>query len=224
MKVLIVEDERTLALEMEAFLKDSFYSCDLAFTAKQALKFTETNVYEFVLLDLGLPDKDGLELLKEIKEDLPDAAYIIVTARGQLEDRIKGLDLGADDYLSKPFSLLELNARMQAIKRRKFALNDTLVELNDFQVDLKKRMVYHNNAEIELSKKEFDILSYLVLHKNKPITRVQISEYIWGNFSDEEYDSNYIDVHIKNIRKKLSAHANADFLETVRGVGYKIKI
>ncbi len=223
MKVLIVEDERAMALEMEAFLIKSFYLCDLAFTAKQGLQKMEEGPYDFILLDLGLPDKSGLLVLEEAKKNCPDASYIILSARGELEDRIKGLDLGADDYLPKPFSLLELHSRMQAISRRKFGLQDSTVPLGDFRIDLTKRLVYHNNAEIELSRKEFDLLSYLLLHKNRPLTRMQLSEHIWGNFSDDDYDSNYIDVHIKNIRKKLAAYSSVEWLQTIRSVGYKIK-
>lgn len=224
MKVLIVEDEKAMAQEMEAFLKKSHYLCDLAHTARQGLEKTEDNLYDFILLDLGLPDQDGLLLLKEVKKNCPDAAYIILSARGALEDRIRGLDLGADDYLPKPFSLLELQSRMQAISRRKFGLQDDSVSLGDFRVDLNRRLVYAGEAEIGLSRKEFDLLSYLLLHKNRPLTRMQLSEHIWGNFSDDEYDSNYIDVHIKNIRKKLSAFGTVEWLQTIRSVGYKIKL
>lgn len=225
MKVLIVEDEKVMASEMEAFLKNTFYLCDLAYTAKQGLEKMEENQYDFILLDLGLPDKDGLLLLQEAKKNCPDAACIILSARGQLEDRIKGLDLGADDYLPKPFSLLELQSRMQAVARRKFGLADSIVVLGDFRVDLNKRLVlYADEVEIALSRKEFDLLSYLLLHKNRPLTRMQLSEHIWGNFSDDDYDSNYIDVHIKNIRKKLSAYSSVEWLHTVRSVGYKVKI
>ncbi|HEX2846764.1 MAG TPA: response regulator transcription factor [Chitinophagaceae bacterium] len=223
MKVLIVEDERSMALEMEAFLMKS-YLCDLAFTAKQGMRLMEDNQYDFILLDLGLPDKDGLLVLEEAKRNCPQASYIILTARGDLEDRIKGLDLGADDYLAKPFSLLELQSRMHAIARRKSGLKDSQVDLGDFNVDLHRRAVSFNGEDIDLSRKEFDLLSYLLLHKNRPLTRMQLSEHIWGNLSSDDYDSNYIDVHIKNIRKKLTVFAPADWLQTIRGIGYKIKL
>ncbi|HEV3222072.1 MAG TPA: response regulator transcription factor [Puia sp.] len=224
MKVLIIEDERSMALEIAAFLKKAFYLCDLAYSAKQARQMMEENPYNFILIDLGLPDLDGLQVLKEAKSTCPDASYIILTARGDLEDRIKGLDLGADDYLPKPFSLLELQSRMQAITRRKSGLNDSLVPIGDFTIDLSKRLIFFEKNDIELSRKEFDLLSYLLLHKNRPLTRLQLSEHIWGNFSDDDSDSNYIDVHIKNIRKKLAAHASVEWLQTIRGIGYKIKI
>lgn len=224
MKVLIVEDERTLVREMKAFLEKAFYLCDHAYTAAQAKQLMVENEYDFILLDLGLPDNDGLALLNETKKICPDASYIILTARGDLEDRIKGLDLGADDYLAKPFSLLELQSRMHAISRRKSGNNDPVLELGDFHVDLNKRAVRFEETEIELSRKEFDLLSYMLLHKNRPLTRLQLSEHIWGNFSDDDYDSNYIDVHIKNIRKKMGAYAPVNWLQTLRGIGYKIKL
>jgi two-component system, OmpR family, response regulator len=224
MKVLIVEDERSMALEMEAFLTKAFYLCDLAFSARQARELLENHPYNFILLDLGLPDQDGLEVLKQAKKICPDASYIILTARGDLEDRIKGLDLGADDYLPKPFSLLELQSRMQAIARRKSGLNDSVVALDGFSVDLSRRTVFFDKNEIELSRKEFDLLSYMLLHKNRPLTRLQLSEHIWGAFSEDDYDSNYIDVHIKNIRKKMTPYAPVEWLQTIRGIGYKIKI
>ncbi len=224
MKVLIVEDEKAMANEMCMFLEKAFYLCDIAYSASQANLMMEENQYDFILLDLGLPDKDGLLVLADSKKNCPNASYIILTARGDLEDRIKGLDLGADDYLAKPFSLLELQSRMQAITRRKSGNNDPVIELGEFCVDLNNRAVLHEQNNIELSRKEFDLLSYMLLHKNRPLTRFQLSEHIWGNFSDDDYDSNYIDVHIKNIRKKMAAHGSVEWLQTLRGIGYKIKI
>ena len=223
MKVLLIEDEKTLAYEVEAFLKKAFYICDMAHTARKGLEMLGVNPYDFVLLDLGLPDLDGLKVLQEAKKLNPDAAYIILTARGNIEDRIVGLDLGADDYLPKPFSLLELQSRMQAISRRKFNLNTHEILLGEFVIDLQKRIVSHQTNEIDLTRKEFDLLSYLLLHKNRVLTRMQLSEHILGTFADDDYDSNYIDVHIKNIRKKLGAFGQVEWLETVRGVGYKIR-
>ncbi len=224
MRVLIVEDERTLAKEMKSFLEKSAYTCDLAHGAATAQKYMEENEYDFLLLDLGLPDGDGLVLLDGSKKLCPGVSCIIITARGKVEDRIKGLDLGADDYLAKPFSLLELQSRMQAISRRKSGNTDPVVELGEFRVDLNKRTVHFESTEIDLSKKEFDLLSYMLLHKNRPLTRMQLSEHIWGSFSDDDYDSNFIDVHIKNIRKKLIPYAPLPWLQTMRGIGYKIKI
>jgi two-component system OmpR family response regulator len=224
MKVLIVEDERSMAEEMREFLEKASYQCELAFNARHARQNMEKNHYDFILLDLGLPDIDGLEVLKNARSLSPDASFIILTARGNLDDRIKGLDLGADDYLPKPFSLLELQSRMTAISRRKSGLKDSLVELGEFVVDIHQMTITFESQEIPLSRKEFDLLYYLLIQKNKPVTRIQLAEHIWGNFADDDYDSNFIDVHIKNIRKKLQVYSSVDWLQTIRGIGYKIKI
>lgn len=224
MKALIVEDERSLAKEMENFLRQEHYVCDLAFTGRDASEKICVNLYDFVLLDLGLPDYDGLELLKEAKQASQEAAFIIITARGAVDDRIKGLNLGADDYLAKPFSLLELHSRMQAIGRRKFGLSTSTIPLGEFTLDMTGRKLSWGEAPVALTKKEFDLLSYLVLHKNRVLTRFQLTEHIWGNILEDDYDSNYIDVHIKNLRKKLAAYAEPEWLETVRGVGYRVRL
>ena len=223
MKVLIVEDAKNIATEIISFLDKANYQCDHALSGMQARSMMEDNAYDFVLIDLGLPDYDGLQVLKEAKTICAQASYIILTARGDLDDRIKGLDLGADDYLPKPFSLLELQARMMAISRRKSGIKDSTIGIGDFIVDLQKRAISYEGQEIQLSKKEFDLLNYMLLHQNKPLTRMQLSDHIWGNFADDDYDSNFIDVHIKNIRKKLMQYAPVDWLQTIRGVGYKIK-
>ncbi|QJX48480.1 response regulator transcription factor [Hymenobacter taeanensis] len=224
MHVLIVEDEKSLHQEVQQFLLQSQYLVDSAFTFAEASEKIFVNSYDFVLLDLGLPDGDGLELLREARQnDKQEASFIILTARGALDDRIRGLDLGADDYLPKPFSLLELQSRMQAIMRRKFGLKRQEMLFGDgFQLDATGRTLRYNGQDVSLTKKEFDLLHYLLLHKNRVLTRLQLGEHLWGNVLEDDSDSNYIDVHIKNIRKKLSQFAPADFLETVRGIGYRV--
>jgi DNA-binding response OmpR family regulator len=223
MNVLIIEDEEALAHELEIFLTNHNYITDLCYNGRAASEKIATNMYDFILIDLGLPDYDGLDLLKEAKKDNPDAACIILTARTEIYDRVRGLDLGADDYLPKPFSLLELQSRMQAIMRRKFGLKQSIVELGDFLINLTDRIITcDGNTVSAITKKEFDLIAYLILHKNRTLTRTQLSEHIWGSVINDDYDSNYIDAHIKNIRKKLNVYAAPDWLETVRGLGYKI--
>ena len=222
MNVLIVEDERSLSHEMEIYLTRQNFNCDVAFNGKSASDKIHANSYDFVLLDLGLPDMDGLELLKESKKSGIESAFIILTARGEVEDKITGLDLGADDYIPKPFSLAELHSRMQAILRRKHGLKSNVMSIHEFSIDIQNRTVSSNGQTINLTKKEFDLLHYLALHKNRVLTRMQLTEHIWGDVLEDDYESNYIDVHVKNLRKKLSAHAPIDWFETVRGVGYRV--
>jgi len=225
MNVLIVEDEKALAGELHIFLTGNNFLCETCYNGATASEKIATNQYDFILIDLGLPDYDGLDLLKEAKQSNPEAACLILTARAEVYDRIKGLDMGADDYLPKPFSLLELQSRMQAIMRRKFGLKHNLITLGNFAIDLTDRTICFNSAQVNaITKKEFDLIAYMILHKNRTLTRPQLSEHIWGSVVNDDYDSNYIDAHIKNIRKKLNMFESPDWLETVRGLGYRINL
>jgi DNA-binding response OmpR family regulator len=224
MRILIVEDEKSLSQEIRQFLEKEEYNCDQAFTGKEASELIAINPYDFVLLDIGLPDYNGLDLIKEAKEYNSEAYFIVITARGELEDKIKGFDLGADDYLPKPFSLLELLSRVQAITRRKFGHQSSIINFGGFALDTMKKNLTHKDKNIDLTKKEYKLLSYLVLNKNRVLDRLQLTEHIWGDFFEDDFDSNYIDVHIKNIRKKLSNFDNSNWIKTVRGIGYKFEL
>ncbi len=222
MNLLIVEDEKSLASEIAEFLKSENFLCDIANTGTEASEKIAINLYDFVLLDLGLPDIDGLDLIREAKINNSEASFIIITARGAVEDKVKGLNIGADDYLAKPFALIELLSRINAVARRKFNLTNADIYLGDFSMQVQSRRLICNGKDVDLTKKEFDLLQYLVLNKGKVLTRHQLYEHIWGNILDDQYDSNFIDVHIKNLRKKLNLHAPSPWLETVRGIGYRI--
>lgn len=222
MNVLIVEDEKSLAGEVSSFLKREGFLCDMANTGKDASEKIAVNLYDFVLLDLGLPDYNGLDLIREARKNNIETSFIIVTARGAVEDKVRGLDLGADDYLAKPFALVELLSRINAVARRKFKIIDQEIRLGEFIMNVQGRQLVCNKKEVDLTKKEFDLLQYLALNCNKVLTRHQLYEHIWGNILDDQYDSNFIDVHIKNLRKKLNTHSPSPWLETVRGVGYRI--
>ena len=221
MRILIVEDEKSLAEEIELFLKGEQYQCDTVFTGTEASEFLAVNSYDFVLLDIGLPDMNGLDLIKEAKEYNSEAYFIVITARGELDDKLKGFGSGADDYIAKPFSLLELHSRIQAITRRKFGQTTSLIRFGNFTLDINKLLLLYGNAPINLTKKEYDLLSYLILNKGRILDRLQLVEHIWGSFYEDEFDSNYIEVHIKNIRKKLSGFDDTNWIKTVRGLGYK---
>src|SRR5882757_1237988 len=159
MNVLIIEDEKALAKELEIFLTNYNYMCEVCYDGTSGSEKIAVNLYDFILIDLGLPDYDGLELLKEAKKNNPEAICMILTARAEVLDRVKGLDLGADDYLPKPFSLLELQSRMQAITRRKFGLKQNIIDLGGFLINLSDRNICYYNAEIStITKKEFDLI------------------------------------------------------------------
>jgi len=225
MNVLIVEDEKSLALEIDEFLSREGFTVEHARTRKSAEEKLFVNNYDFILLDLGLPDSNGFDLLRTYKK-LPgrNDAVIILTARGAVDDRIKGLEEGADDYLPKPFSLNELLARIHAITRRKHKLDSNEISIKDFRMNIQNRTVYFNDDRINLTKKEFEIFNYLVLNKNRVISRTNLTEHVWGDVLEINSDSNFVDVHVKNLRKKLSAFAVLDWFETVRSIGYRINI
>ncbi len=222
MNVLVVEDEKSLAKEIASYLLTENIMCDIALTGTEASEKIAVNLYDFVLLDLGLPDYDGLDLISEAKKNNIDTSFIIITARGAVEDKVKGLNLGADDYLAKPFALVELHSRIMAVARRKFHFSNPDITLGNFTLETQSRKLLCKSMVVDLTKKEFDLLLYLAINRDKVLTRQQLYEHIWGNFLDDQYDSNFIDVHIKNLRRKLSVHAPAEWLETVRGVGYRI--
>jgi DNA-binding response OmpR family regulator len=223
MRILIVEDEKSLAREIQHFLEKEHFNCDMAFNAAQASEQIAVNPYDFILLDIGLPDANGLDLIPEIHKHNIDAYIIIITARGELADKVDGFNLGADDYLPKPFSLIELHLRIQAITRRKFGYSQYLISFGNFTIDTKARVFQFNQIPIDLTKKEYDLLSYLVMNKNRVLDRMQLTEHIWGAFFEDDFDSNYIDVHIKNIRKKMIPFDDSNWIKTIRGVGYKFE-
>lgn len=225
MNVLIVEDEKSLALEMNEFLSKEGYIVEHAWKKASAEEKIFVNNYDFILLDIGLPDGDGFEVLKQLKNlKNRDDAIIILTARSAVDDRIKGLEEGADDYLPKPFSLNELLARMHAIIRRKHKLEKNDVNIHGFVLDIQNRTVSFNQERISLTKKEFEIFNYLVLNKNRVVSRMSLTEHVWGDILEVNSDSNFVDVHVKNLRKKLTQCDKVDWFETVRSIGYRINI
>lgn len=222
MNLLIVEDEKSLAIEIASFLKGEGLLCEMAYTGREASEKIAINLYDFILLDLGLPDYNGLDLINEAKNTGNNTAIIIITARGAVEDKVKGLNLGADDYLAKPFALVELMSRIQAVARRKFNIQNQVMTIGEFSLELQSRKLLCKSEEVIITRKEYDLLQYLILNRNKVLTRNQLYEHIWGNILDDQYDSNFIDVHIKNLRKKLNEFGPTPWLETVRGIGYRV--
>jgi DNA-binding response OmpR family regulator len=221
MRLLIVEDEKKLADELKIFLENEHFNCDWSPTKGKAIELLDTNPYDFVLLDIGLPDGNGLSLIEKAREMGSEAYFIVITAKGELEDKLKGFEYGADDYLAKPFSLLELNSRLQAIIRRKFGHKSAEIGFGNFILNTSIRQLFYEKTPIELTKKEYDLLNYLIINKNRVLDRLQLTEHIWGDFFEDDFDSNYIDVHIKNIRKKMAKFDETKWIKTLRGIGYK---
>jgi two-component system, OmpR family, response regulator CiaR len=222
MKILIVEDETDLLGILTDFLANEKYSYDAVTTYREASEKVELYDYDCILLDINLPDNSGFKLLDDLNTIKKAEGVIIISARHSIDDKIKGLNLGADDYLTKPFHLSELNARMQAVIRRKKFETTRTVKFANIELDLPKLAAFANNAELVLTKKEFDILQHLVANKNIVVSKNSILEYIWGDYVDNSQSIDLLSTHLKNLKKKLKiANANVE-IRNVYGVGYQI--
>ena len=208
---------------MIAFSEKEKYICDVARTYAEASERIALYEYDCILLDINLPDGNGLQLLESLKKIDKTDGVIIISARNSLDDKIKGLNLGADDYLTKPFHFLELNARIQAVIRRKKFDAPHKLSFANLEIDLQQHAVKVNDIKVNLTKKEFDILQQLVANKNRVISRNSLAEYIWGDHVDNVDSFDFLFVHIKNLKKKLKqAEATAE-IKNVYGVGYQIE-
>ncbi len=221
MKILVVEDEKRLALLLKEGLEERGFAVDLAHDGAEGRFQAENHPYDAVLLDLMLPEVDGLTILSSLREKGKDVAVIIVTARGDVEDRIKGLDLGADDYLAKPFDLDELAARLRAQIRRSLGKPSPLVTVGDLVIDTNGRTVARAGTLIPLSAREYSILAYLALNAGRVVSKTELIEHIYD--SDYEWDSNVIEVYISYLRNKIDKGFPVPLIRTVRGAGYLMK-
>jgi len=206
MRALVIEDEPLLQQTLKENLDSQQFVVDQAFTSADALEHIVANHYDLVLVDLNLPDGDGLELIPQIKKVDAETAVIIITARGNLEDRVKGLNLGSDDYLSKPFSIHELTARIHAVLRRRYKIANNTIEVGPMQIFLDEMKIKLDGKEIDCTQTEYQLLRYLVLNKNKVISRIALAEHIWGDRVDDRYSLDFINSHVKNLRKKIIIH------------------
>lgn len=223
MRALIVEDEPLMNEELKQQLLEEQFYVDSCMLFKEAQDLIAAEEYDLILLDLSLPDGDGLDLLKYIKTHFEDTAVIILTARGDIKDRVHGLELGGDDYLSKPFAMAELRARIHAVLRRKYKISDNEMSIGKLTVNLDNLKVRYDEKPVEVTETEYKMLRYLFLNKNKTITRIALAEHIWGNRIDERFSLDFINSHMKNIRKKLSDAGAPDIIGTIYGVGYKLE-
>lgn len=224
MKILIVEDERSLSTTISAYLKGENYICEVAETFNSALEKVEVYDYDCILLDITLPDGNGLNVLKSLKENKKTDGIIIISAKNSLDDKIDGLNLGADDYLSKPFNLSELNARISAVIRRRHLGGSSILVANEITIDTVSKTVSVQKQPVELTKTEYNLLLFLAINKNRVITKTSIAEHLSGD-SAAVYDNfDFIYAHIKNIKRKLAAYNVADPIKTVYGMGYKFEV
>ncbi|KQK25915.1 two-component system response regulator [Chryseobacterium aquaticum] len=221
MKILIIEDETELAKSISEYLSGENYICEFASTFVKAMEKIKDFQYDCILLDIGLPDGNGLAILEELKNTNKQDGVIIISAKNALDDKIKGLQLGADDYLTKPFHLSELMARIYSIIRRKQFNNSNIIKQNELQIDLLAKSVSINDATIVLTKKEFDLLIYFVGNKNKVISKSTLAEHLSGDFADMLDNHDFVYAHIKNLKKKLYEAGCDHYLKTVYGTGYK---
>jgi DNA-binding response OmpR family regulator len=219
LKILIIEDEKALSESIADYLSAQEYTCETAADYRTAIEKIEYNTYDCILLDITLPGGNGLKILEQIKEDNKTDGVLIISAKNSLDDKITGLNLGADDYLSKPFHLSELNARIAAIIRRKNFDGNSMIRFGNLCVDTQRKSVTVENNPVELTKKEYELLLYFVSNKKRLISKDAIAEHLWGNEMGGNFD--FIYTHIKNLRKKLIDAGDADYIKSVYGMGYK---
>ncbi|NOY60210.1 MAG: response regulator transcription factor [Calditrichaeota bacterium] len=221
MKLLIIEDEPEMLNSITSYLAKSGYVCEIASTYDEADEKLWLYEYDCIILDISLPDGSGLDILKELKKSQSTTGVIIVSARNSLDDKIKGLNLGADDYLPKPFHLTELHARVNAIIRRKQFEGNNEIILQNLVIDLDNKNISVNNNEITLTKKEYELLLFFVSNKNRVISKTSLAEHIWGDNTDQVDSYDFLYSQIKNLRKKLKEFASIYNIQAVYGLGYK---
>ncbi|MCD1116720.1 response regulator transcription factor [Chryseobacterium turcicum] len=221
MKILIIEDEKELAQSVAEYLSEENYLCSFATNFREAIDKIENHEYDCIILDIMLPDGNGLEILQELKKQNKQDGVIIVSAKNAVDDRVNGLQLGADDYLTKPFHLSELMARVFSIIRRKQFENSNIIQQNELQIDLLSKTITVNREVVVLTKKEFDLLIYFVGNKNKVISKSTLAEHLSGDFADMLDNHDFVYAHVKNLKKKLYDAGCDHYLKTVYGTGYK---
>ena len=224
MKLLIIEDELSLNQSMVEFLSASGYLCESVFNFKNAVEKIELYDYDCIILDIMLPGGSGLQILKYLKQNNKTDGVIIISAKDSLEDKIHGIELGADDYLTKPFHLSELSVRVAAIIRRKQFQGQSIIIAGDIEVDTLGKSISIQQQNVELTQKEFQLLLFLIINKNKVISKNAIAEHLWGDDMDMASNFDFIYAHIKNLRKKITVAGGEDLIKSLYGVGYKLQI
>lgn len=224
MKLLVIEDNLDLAESIKEFLSKENYIIDVIHNFADAEEKINLYEYDCALIDLMLPDGSGLDLVKKLKSIQPKSGIIIITAKDGLDDKLTGLELGADDYLTKPFHLAELNARIKSVIRRRVFDGNNEIVMNEIKIDTQTREVKINSTSIELTRREFDILLFFVSNKDRVLTKESIVEHVWGDNSSAFDNFDFVYTHIKNLRKKIIEAGCNDYIQSVYGIGYKLSL
>lgn len=221
MKILIIEDEKDIAISIKGYLKSNDMHCEMADNCKSAMDKIAMYDYDCILLDLMLPDGNGFTILSELKKQGKSDGVIIISAKEALETKIEGFNLGADDYLTKPFHLSELLVRIQSLVRRKKFNGSNILTFHEIEIDTLSKSVKVNGNKIEFTKKEIDLLLFLIGNKNKVLSKSAIAEYLSGDMADMLDNHDFVYAHVKNLKKKLNESGSADYVKSVYGIGYK---
>ena len=221
MRILVVEDEKRLAEFIKSGLREQKYSVDVAFDGEDGEYNAMTNDYDLIILDILLPKKNGWEVCESLRNAGVDIPIIMLSALSDVSDRIRGLEKGADDYLTKPFVIAELVARVSALLRRAYKISQPVIRIRGLELDIAARKVKRAGEDVQLTNKEFALLEYLIMNKNKVVTRTMISEHVWDIHFDA--GSNVIDVIINFLRKKIDVEGGDTLINTIRGSGYMLK-
>jgi DNA-binding response OmpR family regulator len=223
MRILVVDDEQQLLDQLQRALKDQRYVIETATDGEQALDKLFEAPFDLIILDIMMPQVDGLTVLKEARKAGIKTPALMLSAKKEIDDKIEGLDLGADDYLAKPFSIAELLARIRALLRRSGGQVDPILQVRDIRLNTITRKVTKAGNSIELTPKEFAILEFLLYNKNRALSRFNLAEHVWGDAFDPFTMSNFIDVHVKNLRRKIGDSGTGTIIRTIRGVGFIVK-
>ncbi len=223
-KILIVEDEIKLSDSIVSYLKTDGHVCEQANDYQKALEKIRLYEYDCALIDINLPDGSGLDIIRELKLKKKKTGIIVISARETVEDRIKGLETGADDYLVKPFDLAELNARIKSLIRRINFKGVNIIEAGEIRIYPDDLKVTANNELVDLTRKEYDLLLFFVTNKNRVVTKETIAEHLWGDYIDTVDSFDFVYAHIKNLRRKLQEKGVEDQIKTMYGLGYKFEI
>lgn len=221
MKILVIEDEKKVASFLKKGLEQEYYTVDVANDGRAGLNLALSEEYDLIILDIMLPIMDGIKVLKEVRKEKNETPILMLTAKGNVEDKVEGLNLGADDYLPKPFAFEELLARARALVRRKDKIKNIVLTINDLTLDTQTHKVKRGENEISLTPKEYSILEYLLRYKNHVVSRMKLTEHVYEYQFDP--DTNVIDVYINKLRNKIDRDSDQQLLHTIRGIGYMIK-